>query len=78
MELWQTSCFSEVLKELLVEDKGHAADLFDLRLCRCVPVNEVSRDGDGELSPELLTPKPCGRAQMGEKANKGIEVRNQN
>lgn len=60
MELWQTCCFSEVLKKLLVEDEGHTADLLNLCLCCRVPVDEVSRDGDGKLAPELLPPKPWG------------------
>ena len=54
----QTCCFSEVLKEFLVEDEGHPADLLHLCLRRRVPVDEVSRDGDRKLAPELLTPKP--------------------
>lgn len=74
MEPWQTGCFSEVLKELLIEDEGHTADLFDFCLCRRVPVNEVSSDGDGELSPELLAPKPYRKARMIEE---GLKVRNQ-
>lgn len=59
MELWQTCGFSELLKELLVEDEGDTTNLLHLCLCCCVPVDEVSSDGDGELSPELFTPKPC-------------------
>lgn len=47
------------MKELLIEDEGHAADLLNLRLRRRVPVDEISGDGDGELAPELLAPKPC-------------------
>lgn len=58
-KLLQTCGFSELLKELLVEDEGDTTNLLDLCLCCCVPVDEVSRDGDGELSPELFTPKPC-------------------
>lgn len=53
-----TCRLSEVLKELLVEDEGHAADLLHLSLRCRVPVDEVSRDGDCQLAPELLTPKP--------------------
>lgn len=59
--LEQTCCFSEVLKELLVEDEGHTADLLHFGLCCRVPVDEVSSDGDGELAPELLAPKPWGK-----------------
>lgn len=65
IKLPQTCCFSEVLKELLVEDEGHAADLLNLRLRCSVPVDEVCRDGDGELAPELLAPKPWGRITRG-------------
>lgn len=61
---YSTCCFSEVLKELLVEDEGHPADLLNLRLCCRVPVDEVSSDGDGELAPEFLTPKPWGEAEL--------------
>lgn len=58
---YSTCCFSEVLKELLVEDEGHPADLLNLRLRCRVPVDEVSSDGNGKLAPELLTPKPWGK-----------------
>lgn len=64
-ELWQTCCFSEVLKELLVEDEGHAADLLNLCLRWRVPVDEVRSDGNGKLAPELLTPKPWGKITRG-------------
>lgn len=56
-----TCGLSEVLEELLVEDERHAADLLHLGLRRGVPVDEVGRDGNGQLSPELLAPKPCKR-----------------
>lgn len=57
----RTCGFPEVLEELLVEDERHAADLLHLGLRRGVPVDEVGRDGNGQLSPELLAPKPCKR-----------------
>ena len=52
--LGRTCGFSEVLEELLVEDERHAADLLHAGLRRRVPVDEVCRDGDGQLAPKLL------------------------
>ena len=49
-----TRLLFEVKEELLVEDEGDAADLLDFGLCSSVPVDEVGRDGDRQLPPELL------------------------
>lgn len=63
------------MKELLVEDEGHPANLLNLRLRRRVPVDEVGGDGDGKLPPELLAPKTCGGGrELQEK--KEVAVRN--
>lgn len=54
----QTCCFSEVLKEFLIENEGNTTDLLNLRLRCSVPVDEVRSYGDGKLAPELLPSKP--------------------
>lgn len=55
------TCFLfEVEEELLVEDEGHAADLFHLGLRRGVPVDEVGCDGDRQLPSKLLPLETCG------------------
>ena len=51
----------KVLEELLVEDVGDARDLLHRRLRRRVAVDEVRRDGDGQLAAELLALKACGQ-----------------
>lgn len=58
------------MKELLVEDECHPTDLLNLCLRRCVPVDEVSSDGNSKLAPELLTPKPWGELQEDEEVEK--------
>lgn len=37
----------EFQKELLVENEGHTTDLLHFSLCCGVPVDKISRDGDG-------------------------------
>lgn len=46
MHVSRTCLLFEVEEEFLVEDEGHAADLFHLGLRRSVPVDEVGCDGD--------------------------------
>lgn len=49
------TCFLfKVQEEFLVEDECHAADLLYFGFRCGVPVDEVGRDGDRQLSPELL------------------------
>lgn len=67
-----TCLLFEVEKELLVEDKGHAADLLHLGLGGGVPVDEVGSDGDGQLPPELLPFKACGETK---RAGEGMKRR---
>ena len=45
---------AQVLEELLVEDEGHTGDLIYARLRLRVSVDEVGRDGDGQLAAKLL------------------------
>lgn len=56
MAAWfSPTCFLfEIEKKLLVEDEGHAADLFYFGLCSCVSVDEIGCDGNRQLPPELL------------------------
>ena len=42
----------------MVEDEGHTADLLHFGLGGGVPVDEVGRDGDGQLAAELFSPEP--------------------
>lgn len=66
-------CFSptcllfEVEKELLIEDEGHAADLFYFGLGSGVPVDEVGCDGDCQLPPELLSLETWERKRQWDK-----------
>lgn len=54
-----TTCgFSQILKELLIEDESHPTDLLYLGLGSRVSVNEVGCNGDGQLTPELFPSKP--------------------
>lgn len=49
------TCLTEqLLEERLVVDPCHAADLCDLSLSSCFPVDEVGRDADGQLASQLL------------------------
>ena len=45
----------ECVEEVLLVHEGHAADLLHHGFGRRVIVDEVGRDGDGQLAPELLT-----------------------
>ena len=47
----------QLLEELLVVDTCYAADLRHLGLGGRVPVDEVGRDADGQLAPQLLVLK---------------------
>lgn len=49
-----TSLAKQILKELLVVDSCHAADLCYLSLSCCFPVDEVGGDTDGQLPSQLL------------------------
>ena len=49
----------QVQEELLVEDEGHARDLLHRGLGVGVPVDEVGRDGDGQLASELFPLETC-------------------
>lgn len=54
-----TSLLPKLQKELLVKDEGHATDLLHLSLCCGVPVDKVSRDGDGQLPSKLFAAETC-------------------
>lgn len=49
-----TGLSEQILEELLVVDPRHATDFSHLGLGSRVPVDEVGRDADRQLAPQLL------------------------
>ena len=62
-------------KNFWVEDEGHAADLLHFDLCRGVPVDEVGRDGDGQLPAELFASETFSERRKENSAMKHAEGR---